>query len=161
MTEFPPILERFLPYLVNKNVLQFTQNGNYWYIAQSFLEYISILTKILKEFIIENGLNPRPFFETGLLMKGCYRNNSFFTRSSVNKTTPLYTLEGKQVCIFKGNVIRVTITNDIIEQDDSRDLIVNPDLANFILYKILNVLNYGSVTRSEDSPTEEDGTVII
>lgn len=158
---FPPILEAFLPYLINKNVLQFTQDGNHWYIAQSFTEYISALTKTLQEYIIEYNLDPQPFFELCILRKGLYKNNVFITKTLTNRALNSHNLEGRIACTFKGNIVRVSITNDIVDIDDSRDLIVEPDLANFILYKILNVLNYGSITRSEDSPTEENGTVII
>ena len=158
---FPPILESFLPYLINKNVLQFTQDGNHWYIAQSFTEYISALTKTLQEYIIEYNLDPQPFFELHILRKGLYKNDMFITKTLTNRPFNSRDLEGRIACTFKGNIVRVSITNDIVDIDDSRDLIVDPDLANFILYKILNVLNYGSITRSEDSPTEEDGTVII
>ena len=159
--EFPIVLEPFLPYLINKDVLQFTQNGNHWYIAQSFTEYISVLTEALKEYIIETNLDPQMFLGTEILKKGLYKNDKFITKKSIRKSINAYGLEGRIACTFKGNTIRVSIINDIVDIDDSRDLIVEPQLANFILYKILNVLNYGSIKRNEDSSVEEDGTVII
>lgn len=159
--KFPIVLEPFLSYLINKDVLQFTQVGNHWYIAQSFTEYISVLTSVLKEYIIENNLDSQIFFNNGILRKGLYKNDKFITKELLGRRAYTYDLEGRIACTFKGNVIRISVTNDIIEVDDSRDLIVDPKLANFILYKVLNVLNYGSIAGSEDSPTEEDGTVVI
>lgn len=158
---FPSILKPFLPYLINKGVLQFTQSCNRWYIAQSFTEYISALTGALKEYIIENNLIPQEFFDNNILIKGLYKNDKFATRTpSLGNILPS-DLIGRVACTFKGQTIRVSLINDIIEEDDSRDIIIRPDLANFILYKILNVLNYGNIKRSDDSSAQEDGTIVI
>lgn len=157
---FPSVLEPFLPYLIDKNVLRFTQIGNHWYIAQSFIEYISTLTSALKDYIIEQGLNPDVFIREKILIKGLYKDGHFITRTKTFESLNSSDIEGKIACVFKGNIIRVTVIYDIVDQDDSKDLIVVPDLANQILYKILNVLNYGSVTRNE-APSAQEGTIIL
>lgn len=157
----PSILKPFLPYLINKGVLQFTESCDRWYIAQSFTEYISALTGALKEYIIENNLDPQTFFTNDILKKGLYKDGKFITRTINTRNILPVDLEGRVACTFKGQTIRVSLTDDIIEGDDSRDIIVNPDLANFILYKILNVLNYGNIERNDDPSAQEDGTIVI
>lgn len=156
------ILIRFLPYLINKKVLNFSIANDHYLIAHSFLDYISILTTTFVEYINSSEIehNIEYYITEGLLVKGTYENGVFKTRTP-NSTYRYANPEGRIACRFKGEEIRITVTNDTVNSDDSKDLIVHPTIANFILYKILATLNYGNITNQQSSSTEEGRTIII
>ena len=155
-------LKEFLPYLIHNKVLNFAIANDHYVIAHSFLDYISILTTTFIEYVNSpnNIYNIDYYIGKNFLIKGTYENGVFKTRTP-KRISNYRDPEGKIACRFKGEEVRVTVTNDIINEDDSRDIIVNPIIANFILYKILATLNYGNITDRQDSSTEEVRTVII
>lgn len=155
-------LKGFLPYLINKKVLNFSVANDHYLIAHSFLDYISIITTAFVEYINSSEMehNIEYYITEGLLVKGTYENGVFKTRTP-NRISNYTNPEGRIACRFKGEEIRITVTNDIVNLDDSKDLIVCPAIANFILYKILATLNYGNITRTQAPSTEEGRTIII
>lgn len=160
----PGVIQEFLPYLLEKQNLNFTEEHNHYFIAHPFREYISILTTDFVDFInTRTTESVESYINSGFLVKGTYdRGTGSFTikvpaSASFDGVNP----GGLRACVFKGEDVIVSVINDIIERDDSRDLIINPGIANYILYKILTVLNYGNIRKQEGNTTEEVGTVVL
>lgn len=156
----PAYFKSFICQFVKKRLLKFIKESDHWFIAHSFLEYISILTTAFKEYIKDNQLNENDLFASSILFRGTYINGKFETRTPLGRNMD-FSPEGLIACTFKGEDKIVTVTNDLVYGDDSKDVIINPDLANIMLYKILNVLNYGTIKQRENSTTEEDRIIII
>jgi hypothetical protein len=156
----PDYFKSFICQFVKKGLLKFVKESDHWFIAHSFLEYISILTTAFKEYIKDNQLDENDLFNNGILFKGTYKNGKFETKTPSNRSTS-FNPEGLIACTFKGENKIVTVTSDLVYGDDSKDIIINPNLANIVLFKILNVLNYGTIKQREDSATEEDRIIII
>ena len=156
----PDYFKSFICQFVKKRLLKFVKESDHWFIAHSFLEYISILTTAFKEYIKDNQLNENDLFNKSILFKGTYKNGKFETKIPSNRGES-FNPEGLIACTFKGENKIVTVTSDLVYGDDSKDIIINPNLANIALFKILNVLNYGTIKQREGSATEEDRIIII
>lgn len=154
------VLRNFVPYLINKQVLKFSKHGNHYFIAHPFLEYISILTTTFMEFDGSNDVNY--YLNKRFLIKGTYENGIFKTRTPTTRDY-VNNPSGNIACVFKGQNVIVTVENDLISADDSKDLIIDPHIANYLLYKILATLNYGNARRQQEEnfTTEEERTIII
>lgn len=157
------IIKDFLPYLINRRVLNFSIANNYYLIAHPFLEYITILTTTFIEYLnSSNFSNPdiEYYIRKRFLVKGTYENGVFQSKI-LNSSNTAFNPEGLIACTFKGQTVIVTVTDDITNVDDSVDIIVHPTIANFILYKILATLNYGNITCKQEIPTEEVRAIIL
>jgi len=152
------ILKNFIPYLISKQVLKFSRHGDHYFIAHPFLEYLSILTTTFMEYDGSNDVNY--YLKKNFLIKGTFENGTFKTRT-LNSRYYVYNPSGNIACRFKGEEVVVTVENDLIHADDSRDLIIDPQIANYLLYKILATLNYGNARRQQNSSTEEKRTIIL
>lgn len=152
------ILKNFIPYLINKQVLRFSKHGNHYYIAHSFLEYISILTTTFMEF--DGSDNVNYYLGKNFLIKGTFENGVFKTRNHRARLAA-YNPNGNIACRFRGEEVVVTVEDDLINADDSKDLIIDPLIANYLLYKILAILNYGNARRQQNSSIEEKRTIIL
>jgi hypothetical protein len=153
------ILKNFIPYLISKQVLKFSRHGDHYFIAHPFLEYLSILTTTFMEYDGSNNVNY--YLGKNFLIKGTFENGIFKNRVPRSRCY-VYNPSGNIACRFKGEEVVVTVENDLIHADDSRDLIIDPRIANYLLYKILATLNYGNARRQKpNSSTEEKRTIIL
>ena len=156
----PEVIKDFLPQFVENIPLNFVIEGDHWFIAHSFLEYISILTTAFKKYVLENNIPEGPLFNN-VLLKGQYDNGKFKMRVPATYYSYVFNPVGLTACKFKGEEKIITVENDLVSIDDSKDVIINPDLANIILFKILSVLNYGTIRKQEGIQVEEDGVTIL
>lgn len=149
------LIKRFVKYLVKQDKLVFCIKDNHYYIALSFIQYISLITTTFVEFLhtVQDSEIPLPTLEeciqSNILLKGTYRENKFYKKVRRNRYGR--NVSGNTACIFKGKRIIVTVENDLSETDDSKDIIMNPHIANFILYKILVTLNYAVIFETDDT----------
>lgn len=152
------ILTEFVPYLISKRLLRFSIQDDHYAIAHSFIDYISIITTAFVEYIKEKGETVDSYIDRGFLTKGQYKDGKFVVKTSTTGYRGINPV-GRIACTFKGQPVIVTVHNDLISSDDSKDIIIDKDIANYLLYKILAILNYGS-TKDNNSP-EEERTIII
>lgn len=158
------LLKRFIPYLINKKILNFAIINDHFYIAHPFTDYMSKLTTTLVEYLSSNNVladvstKIKELIDAEILIKGLYENGRFYIRKP--KCGSFYNPKGKIACRFKGSDVVVTVTDDTVDIDDSNYLIINPIIANYILYRILISLNYEYSRRKGDYP-QEIRTIII
>lgn len=158
---FTEVFKEFIPWFVEQNLLQFSKEGDHWFIAHTFLEYISILTAAFKQYALDNNIDEDLLFGSKVIYRGQLINGKFQIRIPAGSNYNSYNPAGQIACTFKGEDKIITVTNDLVYGDDSKDVIVNPVLANITLYKILSVLNYGTIRKREGSATEEDRILIL
>ena len=78
---------------------------------------------------------------TGTLKKCIIKNNEiqYFGHSS-NISNSRY--EGKRICTFKGDIIRIHVVEDYEEEPDNMTVLLNSSIINQIAKAILSVVNY-------------------
>lgn len=155
LTEDPSIINTirgFVFYLVKENKLNFIPCGSHYFIGHSFNEYISIITTAFVDFIKENGEDIQYYISKNIL-RGCsYDKGKFFTRAVISM--PYVDIEGREACVFKGKTIKVKVIDDIDQINDYPSVVFDFNMANYILYKILNVINYGFTEKCRNDSSE-------
>lgn len=158
------IIKSFIPYLIKSRALKFSKNNVYYYLAHSFKDTLSIITTQFVNYIksIEGNLRNIQFYiDSDFLFKGIYKNGLFLTKNKM--ISDIQNLNGTVACTFKGNEVIINVINDLIDNDDSKDLIINPNIAAFLIYKILVTLNYGNIKlqNSNSNSIEKERVIIL
>lgn len=139
----------FTEYLIKSNRLKFNyRNGNYS-IGMSFIEFIVLISNEFIEWYNQefNKGTYRYFLYCLVRDKVIYKviisNGRIYYNSNERRTLNTYrSYVGKHICFFKGKNVTVNITdiNDISYNNES--IILNPNIALYILSMILKVVNY-------------------
>lgn len=150
------LLNRFLPYLLEKKPLSFNFIDRYCVadspynivvkVSNTFIEWFN--TMLTSE---EQALISTRFREEGVLMK-CKAGSGVILKkvkiSSGFNPDSLRSLIGRELWTFKGNRVRLNITDiptstDVeIEEDENTSTLLEPSVVMYIIYKMLRVINY-------------------
>lgn len=151
-------ISEFIKYFINRKLLTFNFINNSYSIAMSYKDF-SIL--ISNEFITwynnkyanaELSYTYSTLLDTGTLKKCIIKNNTiqyFEHTSSISNSS----YEGRRVCTFKGNVVRIHVVNDYAEEPDNMSVLLNPGIINHMAKAILSIVNYkyGRKDNSEEA----------
>ena len=139
----------FTEYLIKSNKLKFGyRNGNYS-IGMSFIEFIVLISNEFIEWYNQefNKGTYRStldnFVRDRVIYKAIISNGKIYYSSNTGRTLNTYrSYIGKHICFFKGKDVTVDITdiNNISYNNES--IILNPNIALYILSMILKVVNY-------------------
>lgn len=142
----PDKFKEFVRYFINSKKLKFNYVNGSYSIGMSLIEFIVLISNefikwyndqfnkeeltakftdlkrhgVLRECIIDNG---KIYYDMG--------------RNNVNKYTRYI---GRKVCVFKGREITVDITD--ISENENKSILLDIQIALYILTTILKVLNY-------------------
>ena len=141
-------LKEFTRYFINLKKLKFNYINGSYSIGMSFIEYIVLISNAFIEWY-NNQFNKNELISTfedlkiKNILKECIINNGKiyddFTLNSINTYTRYI---GKKVCVFKGKEITIDITDLDSINNENKNIILNPQIALYILTIILKVLNY-------------------
>ena len=136
------IISEFIPAFIEKNLLTFSYiNGNY-FLGMSLTKYILIFNDAFFHWLKSNTSNiPREELEE--LQNKCFRlyiieGNKIYT-STVSNISP--NPSPVEICVFKGNPVNLRIVEDK-DINDNRTILLELNIAFYVLYKILKELNY-------------------
>lgn len=142
------IIKEFIKYLIKSRKLKFSYIIDNFVIGMSYLEYIITVSN---EFITwyNDNFNENKYsidFNTlvaeGIINSYIIHNNKIYTSSGINHVLTHRNNIGKVVCRFKGKDILFNITDTTNENTDNSVTLLNFSISNFILSKIIQVLNY-------------------
>lgn len=140
-------ISEFIRYFINRKLLTFNYVNNSYSIAMSYKDF-SIL--VSNEFIAwynnkyanaELSYTYSTLLSTGILRKCIIKNNEiqyFENGSSISNSR----YEGRRVCTFKGDTIRIHVVDDYEEEPDNSSTLLNSDIINRIAKAVLNIVNY-------------------
>lgn len=102
-------------------------------ISNSFIDYFNAFYK---------GFNTRRLFTEGLMTEAIVSNGKFYqnTEAPIMEDTSQY--EGELICTFKGREIRLSIDHNVEGFHPVVTLLLNHNLAMYILNNILKVINF-------------------
>lgn len=159
----------FTKYLIDKEILKFSFRGNDYDIAMSSTEiYIRVSNCFIDWY--NNKLRNRQtvpnlsdLLASGILFQ-CKFSNGKLTRE-VNRHDPASYRQyiGQTVCTFKRQTIRVDIPDltNPVQNHDNDILILNPNIIQYLLTKIINVINCRYGNSREEDPSACERAIFI
>lgn len=157
-------LAAFIKYIIDKDVLKFNYRNNAYYLAMPPTEFYIRISNTFTEWYNKNyptlGLphTMQDLFREGILNRYTFSGGHLY---SPGRNTPTYYMQyqGCYMCTFKGQEVHISITDlpsgEALEENQV--IILKEDIANYILSKILNVINfrYGNNRNNTEGSTSE------
>lgn len=151
---------RFTKYLIDSECLRFHYIDNQYKLAMSITDAIvSISNCFIKWYNREyakGNVNTRfPDLMSGGVLQSCkFSNNQLMIPSGRRSSRDYAHYEGAAMFLFKGETVRFSISDARpAEEDDNYITVVSPVFIEYILTKIINVINfrYGNQRNEEGS----------
>ena len=142
------LIKDFTLHFINQKKLKFNYANGSYSIGMSFIEYMIIISNEFIDWYNKKFNNKEVIYSfnrlkrESVLREVFIANNKIYyedSRSNVN----LYTsYNGKRICTFKGADVLINITDLNEVNKDNKSIILNTNIALYILSKILYVINY-------------------
>lgn len=141
-------LKEFIKHFIDSKELKFNYVNNSYSIGMPFIEYITLISNSFiswyndqynKKFLTKSY---DYLVRSGVIQKCVIDKGKIYYSSDVDRLNNYNQYVGKKVCTFKGKDITITITDLDKVSEDNYSVILNPQIALFILTNILKVLNY-------------------
>lgn len=154
----------FTKFVIDQNALKFTYNGGKYQVAMSPVDFQITMSNLFikwynREFNKGNLTTSYGELIGSHILESCKFISGKIWRSSGNTgSLRNYTAYiGSKICTFKGRDILLTIPDSTVtEGPDNTLLILNTKISNYIITKILNVINfkYGN-NDNQENPNDE------
>ena len=141
-------IKTFIEYFIKLKKLKFNYVNNSFSIGMSFVEYMVLISN---EFIswynkqFNDGIvcdSVEELKNENILKECIIANGKVYPIGSTLASNYYSRYIGRKVCTFKGRDIVISITGTSEVEDTNRSLILNMQVALYILSQILKVLNY-------------------
>lgn len=137
----------FTRYLLMSKKLKFAYNSTGYSIGMSFRDYIITVSNMFIDWYNEAFNNGVYTYSLDDLIRHNIVDKYKITSTKIirevsTRGTNYLTYNGKKVCTFKGKDVLVKITGNENTEDINTSILLNPDIALYILTKILYILNY-------------------
>lgn len=136
-------IEPFIPYLVRHIKLPIVYRDNCFQLGIPFRDYVLMLSNIFIQWSNSRNDYNRDNIDTHMLLYNVmYMNKGLYIEGGENISIE-DNIKGKQLCIFKGRPVLVKITGSHPTDANVKYVtIVSPNIASYILNKILATINY-------------------
>lgn len=142
------MIESFVRHLIEKRVFKFNySNGSYGF-AMSFIDYMILISnEFIEWYNREYNEEVYKYSYSDLLTKEFLfkckiDNNKIIIPNNLNNANISNKYEGKYMCTFKGNPVKIHITYNTKEGDENATVLLNTMLAEIIARTILTIVNY-------------------
>jgi hypothetical protein len=146
---------------VSFSSLRFKYHNNEWQFAMSYTKYLILISNLFIQWFNNLPKVERESYRVALQnfiaeYKIC--NNKIYTTSNT-VTNNRSSIEGLQICTFKGEPVKVVVEREVSAVENTVLLII-PQIANKILTDILNLVNwkYGN---NENEPLDGRGYYVL
>ena len=142
------MIKEFVPYFIKQGKLKFNYANGSYSIGMSFTEYILTISN---EFIdwYNKKFNNKEWKYTfdalkrsDVLKEGIIANNKIYYENSRRNVNSYAAYNGQRMCTFKGKDVLINIVDINEVKEDNKSIILNTNIALYILSKILRVINY-------------------
>lgn len=136
-------IEPFIPYLVRHIRLPIVYRDNCFQLGVSFRDYVIMLSNIFIQWNSSRNAHNRDNIDANMLLGNVmYMNKGLYIEGDENIMIE-NNIKGKQLCIFKGRPVLVKIVGSHPTDANVKYVtIVSPNIASYILNKILTMINY-------------------
>ena len=151
----------FTRYLLMSKKLKFAYNSEGYSIGMSFRDYIITVSNAFIDWYNEAFNNGVYTYSLDDLIRyntvtKCKITSTKIIKEVSTRGTNYSIYNGKKVCTFKGKDVLVKITDNINTEDVNTSILLNSNIALYILTKILYILNYKY--GKQESTQEENRT---
>ena len=142
------LIKDFVSYFIRQGKLKFNYANGSYSIGMSFTEYILLISNEFIDWYNKKFNNKEVTYSFDslkshkVLKEGIIANNKIYyehTHCSVNSYAAY---NGKRMCTFKGADVLINIVDLNEVKEDNKSVILNTDIALYILSRILRVINY-------------------
>lgn len=136
-------IEPFIPYLVRHIKLPIVYRDNCFQLGMPFRDYVLMLSNIFIQWSNSRNDSNRGNIDTNMLLYNVmYMNKGLYIERNENISVE-DNIRGKRLCIFKGRPVLVKIVGSHPTDANVKYVtIVSPNIASYILNKILTMINY-------------------
>lgn len=136
-------IEPFIPYLVRHIKLPIVYRDNCFQLGMPFRDYVLMLSNIFMQWSNSRNDSNRGNIDTNMLLYNVmYMNKGLYIEGNENISVE-DNIRGKRLCIFKGRPVLVKIVGSHPTDANVKYVtIVSPNIASYILNKILTMINY-------------------
>ena len=142
------MIKEFVPYFIKQGKLKFNYANGSYSIGMSFTEYILVISNEFIDWYNKkyNNKEWRYTFDTlkrsDVLKEGIIANNKIYYENSRRNVNSCAAYNGQRMCTFKGKDVLINIVDINEVKEDNKSIILNTNIALYILSKILRVINY-------------------
>ena len=142
------IIKEFVPYFIKQGKLKFNYANGSYSIGMSFTEYILVISNEFidwynKKFNNKEWKYTFSTLKSSDVLKECIiANNKIYYESSLRNVNSYAAYNGQRMCTFKGKDVLINIVDINEVKEDNKSIILNTNIALYILSKILRVINY-------------------
>lgn len=160
-------IANFTKYLIDKEILKFRFVGTEYRLALSPTECAIKVSNCFIEWYNKEFRARRQTARVADLLgsgelRSCKFSNGYLTTTMHRRggnPDQYYAYIGQQVCTFKGRPVTITISdaNTEVNREENEVLILKPEIIEYILTKILNVINfrYGNARNREEGSSSK------
>ena len=142
------LIKEFIPHFIKQGKLKFNYASGSYSIGMSFVEYILVISNEFIKWYNEKFNNGEVMYSfdnlksQGVLKEGIIANNKIYYENSLRDVNTYAAYNGKRMCTFKGLDVLINIIDINEVKEDNKSIVLNTNLALYILSKILRVINY-------------------
>ena len=166
------LLSEFIGYIASSKKLKFGYSDNSYVIGMPYVKVVAVISNLFiewynKKFNEYSKIGPpMPSYNSLLaakvLLKCKFANNRLYTEQSRRGNNDYAKYIGRYMCIFKGRDITIDIS-DFSNVHENETLVLNPNIVSFIVWRILETLNYeygNKDRRKEREKASKEGGII-
>lgn len=142
------LIKDFIPYFIKQGKLKFNYANDSYSISMSFTEYILVISNEFIKWYNDRFNNKEVTYSftqlkrQHVLKEVIIANNTIYSESSCRNINTYAAYNGKKMCTFKGVDVFINIIDLSEVKEDNKSIILDPNIALYILSKILRVINY-------------------
>lgn len=142
------MIKDFVSYFIKQGKLKFNYADGSYSIGMSFTEYMLVISNEFIDWYNKkfNNKELKYTFDTlkrnSVLKEGIIANNKIYYENSRRNVNSYAAYNGKRMCTFKGADVLINIVDLNGVKEDNKSIILNTNIALYILSKILRVINY-------------------
>ena len=142
------MIKDFVSYFIKQGKLKFNYANGSYSIGMSLTEYLLVISNEFIDWYNKkfNNKELRYTFDIlkrkGVLKEGIIANNKIYYENSCYNVNSYAAYNGKRMCTFKGTDVLINIVDINEVKEDNKSVILNINIALYILSKILRVINY-------------------
>lgn len=142
------LIKNFTLHFINQGKLKFNYANGSYSIGMSFIEYILVISNEFIDWYNKKFNNKEVTYSFDrlkreiVLREVTIANNKIYYENFRRNVNSYAVYNGKKMCTFKGADVLINITDLNEVRNDNKAIILNPNIALYILSKILRVINY-------------------
>ena len=142
------MIKDFVSHFIKQGKLKFNYANGSYSIGMSFTEYMLVISNEFIDWYNKkfNDKELKYTFDTlkrkSILKEGIIANNKIYYENLRRNVNSYAAYNGKRMCTFKGADVLINIVDLNEVKEDNKSIILNTNIALYILSKILRVINY-------------------